>query len=473
MNSVRQIFLVIGLSLAVTSVASADQVLFDFEAGSQGWGPFGPITTDSGIDPDGAVGQGRFHVGDFDLAGWGMVSISPPVDMTDRTGLRLFARLRDVDGFPAFTGTAVMRMGLSIGDAEWLVDFELTSDYVVYEAALADLVPDGEFATAPITPAQLSDPALVVKLVIPQGGNAGVGEFNYDQVTAVGGAGTEQVFPGEVIYGFDAIVNSCYPDHWTFFGHPQTDFGFNEDAEDGAGAFQAVDWLGCDLQGQLQCQWAGSGVGLAVFTHPHCDPGGVDNANLDLSLGTGITIRVKNNIEVGFGGDLGARVTLEMVDGDGTQAVTPRNVLDNPAVNRAPLLADDWETLTFYFAGLDSAFDNDSAVTGAVPGLDLANIKEIKLLWRRYDGDGVNVFEFDEITLIDDVPVSWADADLDGDVDCHDLAVRQLCAGGLVEGVCAPFDADDDDDIDGDDFSVWADTMIGPDVTTDFFPWAY
>ena len=465
--------LITGLMLA-TSITSADQVLYSFEGGSEGWGAFGPLTTDSGVNANGAVGDGRYHVGDFDLAGWGMVDISPAVDLSGRTGLRLFARLSDVEGFTPFSGTAVMRMGLGIGDAEWLADFDLTSDYTAYEVSFDQLVPDGVFATAPITTAQLSDPGLFIKLVIPEGGNSGTGVFNYDQVTAVGGDGTTQIAPGAVIYDFtDPNLNTCYPDDWTFFGYPQTDFGLDGDAEDGEGAFQAADWTGCDLSGLPQCAWVGSAIGIGVFTHPHCIAGGTDNANLDLSLGTGITIRVKNNLEVSFGGTIGARVTLEMVDADGTQAVTPRNVLQNPAVVRAPMLSDDWETLTFWFDGLDSAFDNDSAISGAVPGLDLANITQIKLLWRRYDGDGVNVFEFDQITLINDPPVSWADADLDGDVDCHDLAERQVCAGALVEGACATFDADDDGDIDGDDFAVWADVMIGPDVTTDFYPWAY
>lgn len=465
--------LITGLMLT-TTITSADQLLFSFEGGSEGWGAFGPLTTDSGTNANGAVGNGRYHAGDFDLTGWGMVDVSPTVDLTDRTGLRVLARMTDATGFPAFTGTPVMRMGLGIGDAEWLADFVLTSEYAAYEASFDQLIPDGTFATAPITPAQLSDPGLIIKLVIPEGGNSGVGVFNYDQVTAIGGEGTTQIPPGTVIYDFtDPNGNTCYPDDWTFFGHPQTDFGFDGDAEDGEGAFQAADWFGCELAGLPQCQWVGSAVGIGVFTHPHCVPGGVDDANLDLSLGTGITMRVKNNITVGFGGTLGARVTLELVDADGTQAVTPRNVLQNPAVLRAPLLSDDWETLTFWFAGLDSAFDNDSAIAGAVPGLDLANITEVKLLWRRYDGNDVNVFEFDQITLIDDQPISWADADLDGDIDCYDLAERQVCAGAVVEGACAAFDADDDDDIDGDDFAVWADVMLGPDVTTDFYPWAY
>ena len=43
----------------------------------QGWGSVGPVTTDSGAWPFGSDGFGRFHTGDFDMVGWGMVDVSP------------------------------------------------------------------------------------------------------------------------------------------------------------------------------------------------------------------------------------------------------------------------------------------------------------------------------------------------------------------------------------------------------------
>lgn len=461
------------LALSCAPAAFGDEVLYSFESGSDGWGAFGPLTTDSGVDPDGAIGQGRYHVADFGLAGWGIVAVSPSVDLSAFSGLRVTARLREVPGFTPFAGTPVLRMGVGIGEAEWLSDFVLTETFAAYSANFADLTPDGVFATAPITPAELADPNLQIKFVIPKDANTGVGEFNYDQVTGLGGGGRAQILPGTVIYDFDTILNSCYPDDWTFFGHPQTDFGLNADVEDGSGAFQAADWTACDLFGYPQCEWVGSAIGVGVFNHPQCEIGGVDDAGLDLSLGTGITIRVKNNLEVGFGGTAGARVQLQLVDSDGTTAVTPRAILQNPAVNRMPRLPDEWTTLRFFFDGLDWAWDNDSSVAGSVPGLDLANIESVLLLWRRESGDGVNVFEFDEITLIDDLPQPWADSDSDQDVDLADVQAFQLAFGAAPTGDTAALDANDDEIIDALDSQVLFDVVLGPDTTTGFFAWAY
>lgn len=461
------------------AVASADTVLYDFEAGSQGWSAFGPILTDSGLDPAGAFGQGRFQTGDFDLPGFGMLATSPFVDMSSFTGLRVFARLRDVPGFPVFTGTPTMRMGLGIGSAEWLADVVITNSFAAYEADFASLVPDGVFATAPITPAELADPALEIKFVIINAANTGTGEFNYDHVTGIGPGGQSQVPPGTIIYDFEAIPNTCYPDDWTFFGISQTDFGLDLDAEDGFGAFQAAGWDICDLNngpGVPGCQWAGSAIGVGPFNHIQCTPGGVSDANLDLSLGTGFTIRIKNLLTQGLGGTLGARAQLQMTDADGTNAVLTRSALTNPAVNRAQPVIDLWQTYTFFFKGLDSSFDNDDAVSGTVPGLDLTHITTIKIIWRRESASGTNVFEFDEITLINTPPILWPDRDGDGDVDMADYAEHQTCfTQGLVPP-CDELDADYNGLLDMDDFEVWKDGMQGPDVTdavAPFFPWCY
>ena len=279
--------------------------------------------------------------------------------------------------------------------------------------------------------------------------------------------------PGTIVFDFPPGGNSCYPQDWTFFGYPQTDFGFDADAEDGGGAFQAVDWTECDVFGYPQCQWTGSAIGVGVFNHPQCTPGGVSDANLDFSLGTGLTIRIKNNLAAGVGGTAGARLQVQLVDNDGTAAVTPRVILQNPSVNRMPKLADTWQTYTFYFDGLDWAYDNDDAVAGNPPGLNLSHIKEIKLLWRRSGASDINVFEFDKITLINTPPQPWADRDADRDVDIRDLAGFQACFGAAVAQPCARMDANGDGAINASDWSVWKDCMLGPDTTTGFYAWAY
>jgi len=282
-----------------------------------------------------------------------------------------------------------------------------------------------------------------------------------------------QIQPGAVIYAFNPGGNTCYPDNWTFFGYPQTAFGFTADTEDGGGAFQAADWTGCDLEGLPQCQWVGSAVGIGPFAHPQCTPGGVSDANLDLSLGTGITVRIRDIITDGLGGTLGARLQVELVDDDGTDAVISRNVPLNPAVNRPFPLTDSWQTYTVYFDSLDAFWDNDSSVAGTVPGLNLAHIKEIKFLWRRYTAEGVNVYQFDNITLTNEQPIPWADRNSDGDVDLADFAEFQAAFATTPDVTTAKLDANYDGAIDLLDWQVWKDCLLGTDVIGGFYPWAY
>ena len=260
MMSVGRHWMIAVAAFALATAALADAVLYDFENGAQGWTSAGPITTDSGALADGAVGQGRYHTGDFSLSGWGMVDVSPTVNLSAYTGLRVAARFHTVTGYPAFSGTPVLRIGLGIGDAEWLADVTLTGAYYIYSFNFTELIPDGVYATAPITTEQLADPNLQNKFVMPKGSNTGVGQFDYDQVTALGAGGTSQLLPGEVIYDFYPAENHCYPDDWTFFGISQTDFGADASAEDGYGAFQAADWGLCDMsygEGTIGCTWAG------------------------------------------------------------------------------------------------------------------------------------------------------------------------------------------------------------------------
>ena len=290
-----------------------------------------------------------------------------------------------------------------------------------------------------------------------------------------------QILPGEVIYDFfdpnDPNMATCWPDDWNFFGISQTDFGPDADAEDGHGAFQVADWDLCDITwggGTIGCTWAGSAIGVGPFPpRPGCDAGGVPDANLDLSLGTGLSMRVRVDTMAGSGGSLGAKLQLQLVDNDGTAAVVPRNILMNPSVNRMPPLSDAWTTINFLFAGLDWAWDNDDAVAGSVAGLDLTHIKQIKLIWRRESAGGTNAFEFDTITLTDAPVVLWADDDLDSDVDLANFAFLQRCYGAPLTPQCDQLDADYDGEIDWDDWKVFIDCMQGPNVTTDFFAWCY
>jgi hypothetical protein len=290
-----------------------------------------------------------------------------------------------------------------------------------------------------------------------------------------------QYLPGEVVYDFtdpnDPNFLACWPDDWNFFGISQTDFGRDPAAEDGSGAFQSADWDLCDITygfGTIGCQWAGAAIGVGPFPpRPGCDAGGVSDANLDLSLGTGLSIRVKVDLTAGFGGTLGAGVQLQLVDFDGTTAVVPRNILMNPSVTRVRPLAEEWQTINFLFDGLDWAWDNDDAVAGAVPGLNLSRITQVKLIWRRGAATGVNVFQFDTITLTDDPVELWADDDSDGDVDVANLAFLQRSFGGALSPSTERLDADFDGDIDTNDSDVFLDCLQGPDVTTDFFAWCY
>jgi len=245
----------------------------------------------------------------------------------------------------------------------------------------------------------------------------------------IGAPVVAQVAPGTIIYDFDTGTNAfvCDPDDWTFFGNPTTDFGSTLDVEDGHGVFHAGDWTFCEqLLPPESCQFMGSIIGIERACQGQ--PVGIPDANLDLSLGTGLSVRVFLNLDVGVGGTEGARLSLELEDDDGTNAVVPGIIPDKTYVNRMHPLTDEWETVTFHFAGLDTGID-DAAITGGTPGLDLANINKVKLLWRRFGAQDINVFLFDNITLVDSEPRLWADNNDDDDVDLADYAEFQRCFG--------------------------------------------
>lgn len=164
--------------LALTSASFAGVVLFDFESGSQGWGSFGVPTTDSGVLPEGSVGQGRYHAFQADLGGWGIIDVSPlGLDLTPYTGFSVDARLVDIAGYPPYAGPKNVDIGIGLPDESefYAAPVTLTSSYQTYAVNLADFVPAGT---------NLAN--VQIKLRILMGaGTAGVGRFDYDQITAV------------------------------------------------------------------------------------------------------------------------------------------------------------------------------------------------------------------------------------------------------------------------------------------------
>ena len=296
------------------------------------------------------------------------------------------------------------------------------------------------------------------------------------------------ITPGTVIFDMDTHLGYCDPDYWSFFGYPTVDFGATEFlSEDGHAAFTKGNWSWCDLTyGPSACKFLGSkhGDGRICCGQPLCGGlgSGVDDADLDLSLGTGLTMRVL--LDLSDGGTAGVRLQFELVDSDGgssadTVAVVPRELadgLEKPYVNRAPVLADDglWHTITIWFDGLDWAYDK-SAVAGT-EGLDLEDIRGLKMIWRRgEDSAGPNTIVFDEITLTDETPVLWADDDADGDVDLADFARFQVCFGAdpAVMTDCARMDANFDKAIDIDDLLNFGECHQGPAALTEYLPWCY
>ncbi|GJM26441.1 MAG: hypothetical protein DHS20C16_28560 [Phycisphaerae bacterium] len=306
------------------------------------------------------------------------------------------------------------------------------------------------------------------------------------------------ILPGEVIYSFDTNTNGCNPDEWNFFGSPTTDFGADKTVEDGNGAFHSGDWT---LQGG---PFLGHGVGIGPFPpgQPLCPPtgSGTCDINLDLTQGTGITMRVRLELPPGdfppaTQGTAGVRMQFELVDSNGlsefvcpafgeapsdppgdTVAVVPWNVQDHPWVDRRfePGDQEEWETVTIYFDQLDAGFD-DGAVAGLDGILELDKISAIRVLW--WPGDEtqfINTLQFDDIRLIDDMPVLWGDTEGDGDIDLLSYAEFQICAGETeLTEPCRHFDADTDGDIDADDLNNLSDCLLGPFANSDFFPWCY
>jgi hypothetical protein len=245
---------------------------------------------------------------------------------------------------------------------------------------------------------------------------------------------------GTVIFDFDVNSNGCDPDNWNFFGTPTTDFGGDPDAQDGAGAVHAGNWL---IPGG---PFMGQGVGIGPFPpgQPLCGSAGsgIGDIALDLTAATAITMKVRLGLpeDPPFPkGTAGVRMQFQLIDSnallpipnDGdTVAVVPADVPGRPWVDRRfePGDVEAWETVTIPLAGLDFGFDVD-AVAGT-NGLDLADIKAIRMIWRPGpDTTLVNRIQFDELTVIDEPIQQWADRDADSDVDLEDFRAVQACYG--------------------------------------------
>jgi hypothetical protein len=261
--------------------------------------------------------------------------------------------------------------------------------------------------------------------------------------------------PGTVIFDFSTRTDQCDPDFWNFYGQPTTDFGPDTSAEDGHGAFQAGNWTSCDLAyGESACQFMGTKNGGGImYNQPLCDgDAGIDDADLDLSQGTGISVRVKLTLPNGDNppttkGTPGVRLQFQLDDDDAitstnlnrTRGTIPgRMPTARNYVNRMWLLNGDeeWETVKIPFAGLDWSYDG-AAIAGT-NGLQLNDIRSFRFTWRRGPSSALvddpassnrNTLRFDEITLINDPPQLWADHDGDHDVDLADFGFFEECYG--------------------------------------------
>ncbi len=164
------------LALAAGATALADDVLYDFQSGGQGWGSFGPLTTDSGAFPSGSVGNGRYHAADFSLPGWGIVDVSPFRTLAPYVGFSVDARLVDIPGFPGYSGPALLDIGIGLPDENefYAPPVLLTGNYQTFTALFGDFVPGW---------VDLSN--VQIKLRVLDAGATGTARFDYDQITGV------------------------------------------------------------------------------------------------------------------------------------------------------------------------------------------------------------------------------------------------------------------------------------------------
>jgi hypothetical protein len=174
------------LCALAAGTAHSQAVLFDFEEGSQGWGSYGAITTDSG-DKFGDYGFGRYHIGDFsqpDQGNFGIVDISPPgQNLAAYGGMSVNARLVDVPGFDPYVGEKLLDLVLATGTDPNEHEFfapavTMTDQWQTFS------VPFSEFQSnvtglAP-SAADLAD--IRIKLVVFNVHGTGIAELNYDEI---------------------------------------------------------------------------------------------------------------------------------------------------------------------------------------------------------------------------------------------------------------------------------------------------
>ncbi len=169
----------------------------------------------------------------------------------------------------------------------------------------------------------------------------------------------------------------------------------------------------------------------------------------------------------------------------------PANVVSE-AKGTLPVAANTWYHFAMVYDGTDVRWYLDGQLAGELlaPSLAGAGSAPIIIGNDRATGAGTRGF----FGLIDKVVVSdhviaptefmtlgfdaclgefcntpFADADNDDDVDLEDFAQFQLCytgVGGTAEGQCLCFDRDDDDDVDSLDFDAFAPCRSGANV-----PW--
>jgi hypothetical protein len=175
---------------SMTGVAHAQTVLFDFETDAQGWGSFGAITTDSGPQPFGSVGQGRYHAADFsvsDTGNFGIVDVSPPgLDLSAFGGLSVDAALVDPAGFEPFQGVRELDFIVATGEEATEEEFfapkiTMTQEYQTFAVPFTSFVSTLTGLTP--TAADLAD--IRIKLVVLNTNGTGHGRLDYDQVTGL------------------------------------------------------------------------------------------------------------------------------------------------------------------------------------------------------------------------------------------------------------------------------------------------
>lgn len=167
-------------------VAYSQTILFDFEEGSQGWGSYGAITTDSG-DKFGEYGFGRYHIGDFsqpDVGNFGIVDISPPgLNLTPFGGLSVNARFIDVPGFDPYMGVKALDLILATGTDESEHEFFgptvlMTDQWQTFSAQFSEFQSD----LTGLSPAAADLANIRIKLVVFNINGTGIGELNYDEI---------------------------------------------------------------------------------------------------------------------------------------------------------------------------------------------------------------------------------------------------------------------------------------------------